>query len=202
MIKKCFTTLNQSTLLLLYKHLVRPHLEYCNTVWNLTYLTDIEKVQRRASRMLHHIRNLSYEERLYHLNLPSLSYWQFRSDMLTTFQILNGFVDLDVSEFFDLFTTTHTRGHSYKLLRKVWCQKRFFLQQNSQEIPFNIVEATSVNEFKKKFDDYFSDIRSLLYWSGLIGKLSYFNTGIIILYYYLHRHTQTEAKPVPWFATH
>ena len=56
MIKRSFTTLNPSTLLLLYKHLVRPHLEYCNyTVWNLGYLTDmakLEKVQRRATRML------------------------------------------------------------------------------------------------------------------------------------------------------
>ena len=48
MIKRSFTALNQSTLLLLYKHLVRPCLEYCNTVWNLGYLTDkakLEKVQ-------------------------------------------------------------------------------------------------------------------------------------------------------------
>ena len=39
--------------------------------------------------MLHNIRNLSYEERLLHLNLLSLSYRQFRGDMLITFQILN-----------------------------------------------------------------------------------------------------------------
>jgi len=89
MIKKCFTALNQSTLLVLYKYL---ELEYCNTVWNLSYLTDmakLKKVQRRATRILPTLRNLSYEERL---NLPSLFYRQFRSDMLTTFQTLNGFV--------------------------------------------------------------------------------------------------------------
>ena len=115
MIKRSFTTLNQqSTLLLLYRHLVRPCLEYCNTVWSLGYLTDmakLEKVQRRAIRMLKNIRNWNYEERLRYLNLPSLSYQQFRGDMLSTYQILNGFVDVDGTKFFDLSTTTHTRGH-------------------------------------------------------------------------------------------
>jgi len=96
MIKKYFTALNQSTL---YNYLFcintwfRTQLEYCNTVWNLGYLTDmakLEKVQRRVTRILPTLRNLSYEERLHHPNLPSLSYQQFRSDMLTTFQVLNG----------------------------------------------------------------------------------------------------------------
>jgi len=41
MIKRCFTTLNQSTLLVLYKHLVRTQLEYCNTVWNHGYTWQI-----------------------------------------------------------------------------------------------------------------------------------------------------------------
>jgi len=94
-------------------------------------MAKLEKVQRRATRILPTLRNLSYKERLHHLNLPSilfilysdqhwrsLSYWQFRGDMLTTFQILNGFVDLDAAEFFYLSTTTHTRGHSYKLFTR------------------------------------------------------------------------------------
>jgi len=38
--------------------------------------------------------------------------------MLTTFQIVNGFVDLDATEFFDLSTTTHTKGHLYKLFTR------------------------------------------------------------------------------------
>jgi len=114
MIKRCFTTLNQSTLLVLYKHLVRTQ----NTVWNHGYLTDmakLEKVQQRATRILPTLRSLCCEERLGRLKLPTLSYRQIRGEMLITFQILNGFMDLDATEFFDLSTTTHTKGHSYKL---------------------------------------------------------------------------------------
>jgi len=105
-----------------------------------------------SRRTLPTLRNLSYEERLHNLNLPSLSYQQFRGDMLTTF--LNGFVDLDATEFFDLSTTTHTRGHSYKLftrhtrtdIRKRYFANRIIKKWNS--LSSNIVESTSINNFK------------------------------------------------------
>ena len=53
LIMKSFTNLNEHTLPLLYKSLVRPHLEYANIVWGPTFITDlniIESVQRRATR--------------------------------------------------------------------------------------------------------------------------------------------------------
>ena len=49
LIKKSFTNLNGYTLPLLYKILVRLHLEYANIVWGPTFVTDlntIESVQR------------------------------------------------------------------------------------------------------------------------------------------------------------
>jgi len=81
--------------------------------------------------------------------------------MLTTFQILNGFVDLDSSEIFDFSTTTYTRGHSYKLYTKhtrTDVRKRYFcyrIIKKWNSLPSHIVEATSINDFKDKFDDYF-----------------------------------------------
>jgi len=95
-------------------------------------MAKLEKVQRGATRMLKNIRNWNYEERLHYLNLPSLSYRQFRGDMLITYQILNGFVDVDVTKFFDLSTTTHTRGHLCKLYKRyAGCdvRKRYFLTE-------------------------------------------------------------------------
>ena len=80
------------------------------------------------------------------------------------FQLLNGFVDLDAMEFFDLSTTTHTRGHSCKLYRRhtrTDVRKRYFANRiikNWNSLPSNIVEATSINDFKNKFDNYFKDI--------------------------------------------
>ena len=52
---------------ILYKVLVRPILEYRNAVWGPFFVTDqiaIEKVQRRATKLVTSIRNLPYNERL------------------------------------------------------------------------------------------------------------------------------------------
>ena len=103
--------------------------------------------------MLKNIRNWNYEERLHYLNLPSLSYRQFRGDMLTSYQTLNGLIDVDATKFFDLSTTTHTRGHSCKLYKRyAGCDVR------KNNLPSNVIEATSINDFKNKFDDYFKDL--------------------------------------------
>jgi len=51
LIKQSFNTLDQKALPILYKTLVRPHLEYANAVWGPNYIGDcdmIERVQRRA----------------------------------------------------------------------------------------------------------------------------------------------------------
>ena len=43
--------------------LVRPHLKYANVVWGPHYKGDqqlMEKVQRRATKMIPNLRNLSY----------------------------------------------------------------------------------------------------------------------------------------------
>ena len=74
LIKKSFTNLNGYTLPLLYKSLVRSHLEYANAVWGPTFVTDlniIESVQRRATRYVRDVSDLPYHNRLLHLNLPT-----------------------------------------------------------------------------------------------------------------------------------
>ena len=62
-------------MLLLYKSLVRPHLDYCIQVWRPYLQKDIdilEKVQRRATRMVEGFKGLSHEERLKRLHLTTL----------------------------------------------------------------------------------------------------------------------------------
>ena len=55
LIMKSFTNLNSNILPLLYKTLVRPHLEYANVGWGPIYISNlniIESVQRRATRYI------------------------------------------------------------------------------------------------------------------------------------------------------
>ncbi len=66
---------------MLYKSMVRPHLEYGNAVWHPYKVKDVERiesVQRRATRMIPGMTGLSYEERLKRLNLPTLQYRRMR----------------------------------------------------------------------------------------------------------------------------
>ena len=75
LIKKSFEYLDSTMLIQLFSTLVRPILEYSNTIWGPHYTLDkrkIEKVQQRATRLLPHLHDKSYAERLTLLSLPSL----------------------------------------------------------------------------------------------------------------------------------
>ncbi|XP_072033113.1 uncharacterized protein B0403.1-like [Amphiura filiformis] len=77
LIRRTFTHMDENMFLPLYKTLVRPHLEYANCVWNPFLqqdITKLEKVQRRATKVIAAIKDLPYQSRLEVLNLPSLAY--------------------------------------------------------------------------------------------------------------------------------
>ena len=79
------------TFILLYKALVRPHVEYANSVWSPYKKGDIEaieKIQKRATKLVISIRKLPYKERLQPLNLYTLKYRKLRGDMIEVFKIL------------------------------------------------------------------------------------------------------------------
>ena len=63
----------------LYKTIVRPHLEYCIQAWRSYRKKDIdmlERVQRRATKMIQQFRNISYEMRLNECGLTILETMQ------------------------------------------------------------------------------------------------------------------------------
>ena len=66
LIKKSFVNFDTNSLPLLYKSLVMPHLEYANIIWDPHYKEDqkaLEKVKKRATKLIPSIKNLPYKER-------------------------------------------------------------------------------------------------------------------------------------------
>ena len=120
-IKRSFTFRDKDTLTRLYKTLVRPHLEYANTVWHpllKRQSISIEKVQRRATRLVKSIRHLSYEERLKQLHLPSLKFRRLRGDLIQTYKIFKGLDHIEGEHFFQLVDNGKTRNSFQKIFKK------------------------------------------------------------------------------------
>ena len=93
LIRRSFKHMDTHMFLTLYKSLVRPVLEYCSTVWctNTKIMSEkLERVQRRATKLVTQISNLDYPSRLKRLNLPSLLYRRRRADVLQIYRILSG----------------------------------------------------------------------------------------------------------------
>ena len=105
----------------LYKVYVRPHLEYAQASWAPWTQADIqtlEQVQQRFTRQVSGIGSLSYDERLRRLGLTTLLARRDRGDMIETFKIVTGKVDVEPSIWFTPLTnregaasTRATSGH-------------------------------------------------------------------------------------------
>ena len=119
LISKLFECKDSDVIIKLYTTLVRLIMEDNNILWGPTYVLDnqkLEKIQRRATRMIPSITHLSYQDRLQHLNLPSLQHRRRRGDLIYLYQLLKGTYDSN-NIFFTLSNSTTTRGHTKKLFK-------------------------------------------------------------------------------------
>ena len=165
LIRSSFIYLDLDTLTTLYKSLVRPHLEYCNTVWSPVYLKDshlIESVQYRAAKLVHGIKDLPYAERLSVLKLPSLKYRRLRNDMIQVYKYLHKEYNV-VNDILVRDSSERTRGNSLKLENrdsKMKLGKTFSLRVTNiwNSLPNDIVMAINLNIFKSRLDRVWSDL--------------------------------------------
>jgi ribonucleases P/MRP protein subunit RPP40 len=162
MIYRSFTCKSKHIIMKLYKSLVRPHLDYCSQVWRPHLRKDIdllERVQKRATRMIDGYKDISYEERLRMVGLTTLERRMWRADMLEVFKIINGMEGLKMEDFFKKHEGI-TRGHTFKLYKKrVNLDVAKFNFSNRvcndwNQLPDDVVAADSVNAFKGRLDDY------------------------------------------------
>ena len=120
LINKLFEYLSTNMLLQLHKSFVRPILEYGNAVWGPMFVLDqqsVEKIQRRATKLVREIRDLSYVDILHILNLPSLKYRRVRGDLIYTYKLVHNLLDIDPASLFTFRSLSITRGHCFKIFK-------------------------------------------------------------------------------------
>ena len=122
----------------------------------------LEKVQRRATKLIPNLRNLSYESRLKRIGLQTLKTRRLRGDLIEVFKILNGFDLLDTN-IVTLDTQCVTRSNGLKLKGKRFqtdIAKNFFANRVVNEwnkLPSDVVHSQSINAFKNRIDKYFRE---------------------------------------------
>ena len=169
-IKRCFGPMDKPTFLPLYKGLVRSRLETASSAWNPHLLKDIlllEKVQRKATRLVSGLADRSYDDRLRFLGLQTLETRRHRQDLIIVYKLMHGYFDFDWRRLFELDVSCRTRGHPLKLRRITTPSRdyaRYFFNyriiDSWNRLPSPVVTAQSLRRFK-----------SLLHGSGCLPEL-------------------------------
>ena len=181
-VRKTFDYMDEDIFKLIFKSLIRPHLEYGAPVWSPHHkylIEQIEKVQRRATKTVPGLKDLSYEDRLRKLKLPTLIYRRVRGDMITVFKFFNEKHGYDptlpsiLPLHSEVIKESKTRGHKFKL-HVDWGTKdvrKFSFSMRVREIwnslPPEVVESEDIKSFESALDKFWEG-RDLVYnWEAL-----------------------------------
>ena len=176
LIKRNFIHMDSRTFIMLYKALVRPHVEYANSIWSPYKKGDIEaieKVQKRATKLVISLKKLPYKERLLQLNLHTLKYRRLRGDMIEVYKITHDMYDRSVALELPR-NVSSTRGSKYKLqnhsfhynFRKFSFAARVVNVWNS--LPDHVVDVNSLKQFETRLDKFWRDQDVMFDWTAEI----------------------------------
>ena len=148
-----------SSLFKLYSTLIRPHLEYCSSVWDPSSsatVSQLEKIQFFALKLCSKNWSSDYSSLLHLFNCPSLSSRREKSKLISLFKILNGYMFFLPNSFHPLLPSSMlTRSFHPRNLFVPRCRTSAFLSSfvpNScslwNSLPSHLKDCGSLASFK------------------------------------------------------
>jgi len=138
--------------------MVRPHVEFANSVWcpyNIGDLKEVEKIQNRATKLVIKLKNKSYIYRLIYLNLPTLKYRRLQGEMIEVFKITHNtyeqyhLIFLSTKELTPEATTINCKIILFTMTYESFFPARIVNIWNS--LPNKVVDACIANALKARF---------------------------------------------------
>ena len=119
-IRWTFVSMDKHSFKLLYRSMVRPHLEVSDSVWIPHHKQDIDTMEQEQKRVANYIpcfKDLPYGQRLGLLGLPTLTDRRVHRDMKETYKILTDIYNVEVVPNLSK-GNKNPRDHNKKQLRR------------------------------------------------------------------------------------
>ena len=170
-IKHAFEYIDEEIISLLYKSLVRPHLEYGAVIWSPHWQGEIDKLealQHRATKISSLV-GVSKEERNIKLRLPSLENRRRRGDLIQMFKLVKNIDEINFHNQIQYSNENgRVRGHNFKIHRELvntqnnckynTIRHNFFTNRVANDwnvLTQETIDSSSLNQFKNHIDKQF-----------------------------------------------
>ena len=166
-VHRCISSRSKEVILPLYAALVRPQLKYCVQFWTPHFKRDVdnmERVQRRASRIIRGQQGRPYEERLRDLNLFSLHKRRLRGDLVACYKLVRGDQQALWESLFPQALPGVTRNNGHKLAEgrcRLDIRRRYFTVRAARiwnQLPSKVVLAPTLGVFKRRLDEHLAGV--------------------------------------------